>query len=113
MMPMMASGAGTAIEDAFILGSVLGRALATSTKGETLPRVTAALLVYDLIRRPLANLVQQRSRALSRIYSFVDIPEDEKADPMKGRVRDIWSWGKCHHRYRNWLPTSLSSHSTK
>ena len=56
MTTFQASGAGQAIEDGFILASVLSQPSVTHT---TLP---AALQVYDVVRRPFAQTVQERSR---------------------------------------------------
>ena len=56
MTTFQASGAGQAIEDGFILASVLSQPSVTHT---TLP---AALQAYDDVRRPFAQTVQERSR---------------------------------------------------
>ena len=56
MTTFQASGAGQAIEDGFILASVLSQPSVTRA---TLP---AALQVYDAVRRPFAQTVQERSR---------------------------------------------------
>lgn len=64
MTPFLGSGAGQAVEDAFILGTVLGH---PNTTRETISR---ALEVYDTIRRPLALDVQARSRLSGRYRSL-------------------------------------------
>ncbi|KAJ6513511.1 hypothetical protein DFH09DRAFT_1197196 [Mycena vulgaris] len=64
MTPHQGSGAGQAIEDAYILATVLGH---PSTTRETLPR---ALRVFDEIRRPAAVGVVEASRMNGRYHSF-------------------------------------------
>ena len=56
MTTFQASGAGQAIEDGFILASILSQPSVTRA---TLP---AALQAYDDVRRPFAQTVQERSR---------------------------------------------------
>ena len=55
MTPHQGSGAGQAIEDAYILGSVLG---SPSVKLRTLP---TALKIYEEVRLPSVNDIQRRS----------------------------------------------------
>ncbi|KAJ6614102.1 hypothetical protein B0H10DRAFT_175574 [Mycena sp. CBHHK59/15] len=64
MAPHQGSGAGQAIEDAYILATVLGH---RSTTRETLER---ALRAFDEVRRPAAAGVQERSRMAGRYFSF-------------------------------------------
>ncbi|KAJ7625713.1 hypothetical protein FB45DRAFT_922131 [Roridomyces roridus] len=64
MTPHQGSGAGQAIEDAYILATVLGH---PSTTRETLAR---ALRIHDEIRRPAALGVQESSRLNGRYFSF-------------------------------------------
>ena len=90
MLPHQGSGAGQAIEDAYILASLLAD---PNTTKETLP---IALGVYDRVRRPQGTDIQERSRASERLSNFVfDGPgpgiitdEDLKhlADPALGGV---------------------------
>ena len=64
MTPHQGSGAGQAIEDAWILASILSNPLVTK---ETLPE---ALKVYDEVRRPFANEIVRKSAASGRLYEF-------------------------------------------
>ncbi|KAH8111730.1 FAD/NAD-binding domain-containing protein [Phellopilus nigrolimitatus] len=66
MTPHQGSGAGQAIEDAYVLASILAHPLTTL---ESLP---AALKVYEAIRLPHANDVQRRSRENGKLYEFTD-----------------------------------------
>ncbi|KAF8880242.1 salicylate hydroxylase [Gymnopilus junonius] len=68
MTPHQGSGAGQAIEDAFILSTLLGHPLTTR---DTISR---ALNIYDHIRRPFALQVQERSR-LNGQYFTLSAPE--------------------------------------
>ena len=64
MTPHQGSGAGQAIEDAYILAAILAHPLTTL---ETLP---AALKVYEAIRLPHGIDVQRRSRENGKLYEF-------------------------------------------
>lgn len=64
MTPHQGSGAGQAIEDGYILATLLAHSLTTR---ETLPDV---LKVYEEIRLPFANDILLRSAMNGRIYEF-------------------------------------------
>ncbi|KAJ7923468.1 hypothetical protein B0H13DRAFT_1979915 [Mycena leptocephala] len=64
MTPHQGSGAGQAIEDAYILATVLGH---RSTTRANIPR---ALQIFDEIRRPAAAAVMEASRMNGRYFSF-------------------------------------------
>ncbi|KAJ7289283.1 hypothetical protein C8J57DRAFT_428970 [Mycena rebaudengoi] len=96
MAPHQGSGAGQAIEDAYILATALGH---RSTTRETLPR---ALRVFDEVRRPAATAVMEKSRMAGRYFSFdVDgVDFDRLAGPqlwdklqkLAGVVTQNWEW---------------------
>lgn len=109
MTPFHASGAGQAIEDAYILASLLARALSSSSSSpqssisrtDALSRVSKALQAYSNIRRPIAYDVQARSRYQGRVVTL----EEEKirletgetpwsAEETKKVLEDGSSWGK-------------------
>ncbi|KIM39554.1 hypothetical protein M413DRAFT_447035 [Hebeloma cylindrosporum] len=64
MTPHQGSGAGQAIEDAYILSTVLGH---PSTTRATIAR---ALSIYDHIRRPFAQKAQERSRLNGQYFTL-------------------------------------------
>ncbi|KAF7292565.1 hypothetical protein MIND_01153800 [Mycena indigotica] len=64
MTPHQGSGAGQAVEDAYILARILGH---PSTTVEKLPR---ALRIFDQVRRPAAQHVGRVSRLAGRYFSF-------------------------------------------
>ncbi|KAI0664557.1 FAD/NAD(P)-binding domain-containing protein [Cubamyces menziesii] len=64
MMPYQGSGAGQAIEDAYVLSAVLSDPRTTRT---TLER---ALHAYDAVRRPFALRVQESSRENGLLYTL-------------------------------------------
>ncbi|KAH8111729.1 hypothetical protein DFH11DRAFT_1790494 [Phellopilus nigrolimitatus] len=66
MTPHQGSGAGQAIEDAYILASILTHQLTTR---ETLP---ASLKVYEAVCLPHGNEVQWRSWQNGKLYEFAD-----------------------------------------
>jgi 2-polyprenyl-6-methoxyphenol hydroxylase-like FAD-dependent oxidoreductase len=92
MIPSMGSGAGSAIEDAYLLGYIIARAISGSSKGEVFKRLSTALRVYDHIRRPLDCTVHESSRKMGRISTLVDLSEDEPADSIKRQMDECWSW---------------------
>ena len=66
MTPHQGSGAGQAIEDAYVLGSLLGH------PSVTLATLSSALKVYQKIRLSFANEVQRRSAEAAWRQSFLD-----------------------------------------
>ncbi|KAF4567517.1 hypothetical protein EYR36_011139 [Pleurotus pulmonarius] len=72
MIPFLGSGAGQAIEDADILATLLGHAIAS---GRT---VSEALVIYDSIRRPFAQEVAQKSEHQGHLYSEIHQSESHE-----------------------------------
>lgn len=66
MTPHQGSGAGQAIEDAYILGSLLAHPLTTRST------IFAALSIYETVRLPHANSVMEKSKAFGKLYEFAD-----------------------------------------
>ncbi|KAI5116471.1 hypothetical protein M0805_001634 [Coniferiporia weirii] len=64
MTPHQGSGAGQAIEDAYILGTLLAHPLATHST------IRTALKVYEEVRLPHGNEVQRLSAENGRLYEF-------------------------------------------
>ncbi|KAH9931165.1 FAD/NAD(P)-binding domain-containing protein [Epithele typhae] len=87
MTPNQGAGAGQAIEDAFILASVLGH---PSTDRQTLE---AALQAYERVRLPIANHALRGSRESGDMYEFNGPVRDDLAvlGPRIGRQWD-WLW---------------------
>ncbi|CAK5267917.1 unnamed protein product [Mycena citricolor] len=92
MQPHQGSGAGQAMEDAYILATILGDA---STTRETLGR---SLRIYDEIRRPAAQHIASASRLNGRYFSF----EEDPMDGLEGQQL----WDRLQHLYqrvvKNW-----------
>ncbi|KAF8072155.1 hypothetical protein FPV67DRAFT_1748853 [Lyophyllum atratum] len=91
MSPQQASGAGQAIEDAFILATLLGHHLTT------LESVPSALAIYDQIRRPVAMEVAQRSLINGRLFGLqlpgVPLDNDPERLPELGdAIKENWKW---------------------
>ncbi|KAF9460590.1 salicylate hydroxylase [Collybia nuda] len=91
MSPQQASGAGQAIEDAFILATLLGHRLAT------LENVPHALSIYDTIRRPIATEVAERSLVNGRLFGLqlpgVSLDNDPERLPELGEaIKENWKW---------------------
>lgn len=88
MTPHMGSGAGQAIEDAYILASLLAH---PSTTRKTLHE---ALKVYEAIRLPHGLMVQRLSRLNGKIFEFIDprfedLDQDEVAKSTEISAEDI------------------------
>jgi salicylate hydroxylase len=96
MTPFQASGAGQAIEDAWVLANVLAKALSSVPSDSTarLAQVGKALRIYDQVRRSIAIEVQDRSRRSGRIVTMADTAPDESPESIKRKIRDVWSWGE-------------------
>jgi len=98
MAPTQGSGAGQAIEDAFILATVLGN---PKTDGSS-ASIQRALKVYDLVRRPRALEVQERSRLngqyFTLMYRDIDFSslQGEKLRmqlvELMETVKENWAW---------------------
>ncbi|KAF9454477.1 FAD/NAD(P)-binding domain-containing protein [Macrolepiota fuliginosa MF-IS2] len=98
MVPTQGSGAGQAIEDAFILATVLGN---PRTDGSS-ASIQRALKVFDIVRRPRALEVQERSRLNGRYFSLnyndVDFSslqgEELRAElvELMETVKQNWAW---------------------
>ncbi|KXN86198.1 Salicylate hydroxylase, partial [Leucoagaricus sp. SymC.cos] len=100
MSPQQASGAGQAIEDAFILATLLGH------KSTTLANVQAALNIYDIVRRPVAEEVAERSLVNGRLFGLqlagLDADTETERLPEIGEaVKENWKW--------TWTTTADSS----
>lgn len=95
MTPFQGSGAGQAIEDAYMLGLLLGH------PSVTLDKVPIALAVYQQIRLPFANRIQRLSELAGWVTSFQDpysaqfvTPENDACIECTGedvgRLWNIW-----------------------
>ncbi|KAL1749297.1 hypothetical protein HDZ31DRAFT_59581 [Schizophyllum fasciatum] len=74
LTPHLGAGAGQAIEDAYVLGRILGHVSSKSGPGSVLAPATMTL--YNRLRPPVANFVQARARLQTRFYNFNEVGED-------------------------------------
>jgi salicylate hydroxylase len=93
MSPQQASGAGQAIEDAFILSTLLGHKLTNASNIET------AIQIYDTVRRPIAEEVADRSLGNGRLFGlqlpgFDADKAPERLPEIGEAVKENWSWGE-------------------
>lgn len=65
MTPHQGSGAGQAIEDAYVLAAILTHPSMTREK------IPQALKIYEKVRLPHANEIQRKSRENGKLYEFV------------------------------------------
>ncbi len=93
MSPQQASGAGQAIEDAFILATLLGHKLTN------LSNVQTALRIYDEVRRPVAEEVAERSLVNGRLFGLqlpgLDADSEMVRLPEVGEaIKENWRWSE-------------------
>jgi salicylate hydroxylase len=103
MLPHMAAGAGQAIEDAWILGRLLGDDRTTLS---TLPSVLA---VYEQVRKPIVQAIASRSTHAGQIASFC-APEQVAAGDAVRSPEALKRWADTIMRLRREvsdLPTPL------
>ncbi|PPQ74337.1 hypothetical protein CVT24_000691 [Panaeolus cyanescens] len=96
MTPHQGSGAGQAIEDAYILSTILGH------PNTNLSNIGSALKIYDRLRRPVAQKVHERSRLNGRYFTFnceeinfANVPESDLLPKLKlmGQIfTKNWEW---------------------
>ncbi|KAI0793194.1 FAD/NAD(P)-binding domain-containing protein [Abortiporus biennis] len=79
------AGAGQAIEDAFVLASLLGRTCVTR---ENIPKVLQA---YEAVRLPLVNEVLRGSKFAGRMYEFDSFYGDDYAS-LASAIKHQWDW---------------------
>ncbi|EIW82794.1 salicylate hydroxylase [Coniophora puteana RWD-64-598 SS2] len=85
MTPFQGSGAGQAVEDAYILATLLGH------PRTTLATVSQALVVYDEVRRPFAIGVARGSQEVGRISGLqTGLPFSEIGEKITGI--NSWAW---------------------
>jgi salicylate hydroxylase len=93
MSPQQASGGGQAIEDGFILATLLGHPLTTQST------IRRALAIYDNIRRPVATEVAAKSLVQGKLYglNIPDVEIDFEKEPERlvevgEAIYENWSW---------------------
>ena len=95
MTPAQGSGAGQAVEDAYVLGAIL------ANPSTTLATLSTALKVYEEIRLPFANDTQRRSADNFDLFTFSDPSLDNATEADMGRLWDLgfsvverlkWAW---------------------
>ncbi|KAG5634066.1 hypothetical protein H0H81_003564 [Sphagnurus paluster] len=94
MTPFQGSGAGQAIEDAFILATLLGH------HATTLQTLDHALLVYDKVRRPRAVEVVANSRESGRLLMLHDYDFRGMSDDAV--LKELHTIGEKHDRSADW-----------
>ncbi|KAL4266019.1 FAD/NAD(P)-binding domain superfamily protein [Pleurotus pulmonarius] len=83
MVPHQGAGAGQAIEDAYIIASLISRASETT--------VDLALQAYELVRLPVANHVLEGSAESGKMYEFNSQYRDDYR--VLGRaIERQWDW---------------------
>jgi salicylate hydroxylase len=84
MLPHQGQGAVQSIEDAVVLARCLARA-----EPDEVPRW---LTLYERVRKPRAERVQQASRLTGEIYRLADPAEQERRVPSALATRADWLW---------------------
>ena len=96
MSPSQGSGAGQAIEDGYVLGSLLSDPLTTR---ETLSTV---LKVYEEVRLPHANDVLRRSDVSTSLSTFDDPRVSALAEKEHSKLDAGELWEMGHLMMENW-----------
>ncbi|KAJ3503878.1 hypothetical protein NLJ89_g8235 [Agrocybe chaxingu] len=107
MTPHQGSGAGQAIEDAYILSTLLGH---PATNRDTIAR---ALSIYDHIRRPFAQQVQLRSRLNGQYFTFCGPEVDFNSVPEHELLNNLDHLGKAFTKNWDWCWTTSLGDSVK
>ncbi|KZP04830.1 FAD/NAD(P)-binding domain-containing protein [Athelia psychrophila] len=115
MTPHLGSGAGQAIEDAYILAALLANPKCTLA---SLPRV---LQIYDEVRRPKANNVWNLSRKNGSMYEFAGpvcgefrLHDDNFNSESLAKIAKVvmenyeWAWNTSAEEDRNQAVSMLS-----
>ena len=87
MTPGHGSGAGQAVEDAYVLGAILADPSTTRTT------LSTALKVYEEIRLPFANDIQRRSEESSEMFSFSDPRFMSLDNATEADMGKLWDFG--------------------
>lgn len=85
--PHQGAGAGQALEDAFVLSSLLADPRIQSAAAD----IPKAFRAYDAIRRPRSQRVVTSSRAAGEIYSY-DGPDGDDVEKIGENVLHRMSW---------------------
>lgn len=103
--PHKGSGAGMAIEDAYVLGNLLSEALAGADV-DTGKAISAAFRTYDATRRARTQRLVEDSRGTGQMYDL----ESAECGIDKDKLRELlltrmhWVW---HHDAKEELVTTL------
>ena len=88
--PHQGSGAGMALEDAYVLSSLLGHVrMAEEEDGEL---VESAFEAYDRVRRPRAMKLVETSRACGDVYEFLAPETGEDVGKIDANLSGRYDW---------------------
>lgn len=97
MTPHQGSGAGQAIEDGYVLATILGH---PATTRETISR---SMLIYDQVRRPVAQSVHEVARQNGKIFTFCAPDPDLNFDHVSSPEEMSAKLQRLSHRFtKNW-----------
>ncbi|KAJ3748446.1 hypothetical protein DFH05DRAFT_1520023 [Lentinula detonsa] len=101
MSPHLGAGACTAIEDAYILGSLISR-----SKLNTIIDIKRVLAVYNTLRQPYGNEIMRWAREMGEFYEFdsQDIQVDEIVDSLVNEATEeqMSKFRKGTEKYWSW-----------
>jgi salicylate hydroxylase len=83
--PHQGAGAGQAVEDAYILSSLLGQI-------QSVDDIEKAFKAYDTIRRPRSQKVVTTSREAAALYNFEDEELGSDLEKIKRRLDERYRW---------------------
>lgn len=75
-----------AMEDAFVLSSLVGHAVKAGVD------MTEAFRAYDLVRRPRTQLLVRTSREAGRVWSFERTGLGDDVETLRTVIGQRWGW---------------------
>lgn len=92
MTPWQGSGASQALEDALVLGTLLGEATNANADIPKSQKVQAALEAYDTMRRPRSQRVVASSNATGLILTGHNPEIGADKEKMRKALETRWKW---------------------
>ena len=83
-----------ALEDSYILSSLLGRLVSQAGDGKqpSTPAISAALYAYDHVRRPRSQRLVETSRQAGIVYEFQGPSEGDDPDKISLNLNRRYKW---------------------
>ncbi|KAF7291816.1 Mannitol 1-phosphate dehydrogenase [Mycena chlorophos] len=90
--PHRGAGAGMAVEDAYILGNLISQALVATPGPDAANAISAALRVYDAVRRERGLRLVKESRETGILYELEDPELGADKEKIRARLLTMMHW---------------------